>query len=81
MIKKYFYLALVVIVASLSFVITYDYYTKVHSRSDLVFMKNIEALAANVGGTDHYWCCGNVDTCVKGDNFVIKGKFQNKPCE
>ena len=48
MIKKYFYLALVVIVASLSFVITYDYHTKVHSRSDLVFMKNIEETCCKI---------------------------------
>lgn len=43
-------------------------------------LENIEALANNESGTDHYWCCGNTDTCASGPGYEIKGKFQDKPC-
>lgn len=44
-------------------------------------LENIEALARNEGGTDHYWCCGNTKTCASGPGFEIKGKFQENPCK
>ena len=43
-------------------------------------LENIEALANNESGTDHYWCCGNTSTCVKGPDYEIKGKFKDNPC-
>lgn len=44
-------------------------------------LSNIEALAMDETDTKDYWCCGNTDTCVKGTNFEIKGKFQETPCK
>ena len=45
-----------------------------------VLVENVEALTES-DVTDHYWCCGHTDTCAKGDNLIIKGKFQSVPCQ
>jgi hypothetical protein len=45
-----------------------------------ISLNNIEALASGESDTANYWCCGNTNDCVIGSNFVIKGKFQDKPC-
>lgn len=46
-----------------------------------LILNNIEALAMGETDTKDYWCCGNTDTCVKGPDFEIKGKFQETPCK
>ena len=50
------------------------------SYSSSLTLMNVEALADTESSVDHYWCCGNTGTCVKGDNFEIKGEFQSSPC-
>ena len=44
-------------------------------------LENSEALANSESETDHYWCCGNTDTCASGPGYEIKGKLQDKPCK
>ena len=48
---------------------------------DNLLAQNVEALTQGESITDHYWCCGNIDVCVDGDNLKIKGKLQSEPCK
>lgn len=72
------------IICSTITLISFLYVNNNNEDKELDFTKlaleNIEALANNESGTDHYWCCGNTDTCASGPGYEIKGKFKDKPC-
>lgn len=59
-----------------------------NSLSDLL-TANVEALAGGEtdSGGSTFYCCGNTGTCAKGtdsetgEEFVIHGTLQKKPCK
>lgn len=60
----------------------YTIIEKEDMRCNNIIFENIEALAMDVENNNtHVWCCGNTETCIKGENFKINGKYQLTPCK